>query len=444
MPAVRLTSLKRQWERLGRQEPFFAVLTDIEDRFGGPDIERFFRSGRDELDARLQRAHQMGIVVPHRRALDFGCGVGRVTQAMGYHFEHADGVDISASMLKLARRHTRDSKRCTYHRNVRTDLSLFADASFSFVHSTLVLQHMHPAHSTRYIREFVRVLAPDGLLVFQLPSHRAVHTPAVNAVRTPSDGPLAHDAFRAHISIEADSLSFTANELATISVSVENRSTSVWHGLPSATGRQQIKLANHWLHGDGELLRRDDARCPLPHDLLPGSQVELLLGVNTPQFDGDYQLELDLVQENVGWFADRGSTALRIPTRITGGLPGPHPRVRLDANEARLKTPFRERHPHVFRALRVTGLRDIYWRGRRSVDAVKERRDRMVRRLVDPVIKWWKSRPQPEKMDMHCVACSEVLTILQQAGGHVVDVEEEMMPGGFQSCRYWVTKRTFE
>ena len=441
---MRLTPLRRQWERLGRQEPFFAVLTDINNRFGGPDIERFFRSGRDELEARLQRAREVGVVVPRRRALDFGCGVGRVTQAMGYHFEQTDGVDISAPMLKLARRHTRNSKRCTYHRNVATDLSLFADASFSFVHSTLVLQHMQPAHSTRYIREFMRVLAPDGLLVFQLPSHRAVHAPSANAVRTLSDGPLPHDGFRAHISIEPDSLSFSANELATIRVGVENRSTSVWHTLPGATGRHQIKLANHWLHEDGELLRRDDGRCPLPYDLMPGSRVELLLGVTAPQFDGDYQLELDLVQENVGWFADRGSTSLCIPTRITGGLPGPHPRVRLDASEARLQTPFRERHPHVFRAFRATGLRDIYWRGRRGVDAVKERRDRMVRRLINPIIKWWKGRPQPEKMDMHCVPRSDVLAILQEAGGHVVDVEEEMMPGGFQSCRYWVTKKSVE
>ena len=439
---MQLTSLKRQWERLGRHEPFFAVLTDIEHRFGGSDIEQFFRSGREELEARLQRARALGVAVSVRRALDFGCGVGRVTQAMGYHFEHTDGVDISASMLKLARRHSRDSKRCTYHRNVAADLSLFADASFSFVHSTLVLQHMQPTHSTRYIREFVRVLAPDGLLVFQLPSHRAVHAPAANAVQTPSDQPLAHDAFIAHISIEADALSLCANQLATITVRIENRSSSLWHALPNASGRQQIKLANHWLHEDGELLQRDDARCPLPHDLLPGSQVELLLGVNTPPFDGDYQLELDLVQENVGWFADRGSTALRIPTHITGGLPGPHPRVRPDANEAGPEIPFRERHPHVFRTVRATGLRDIYWTGRRGVDAVKERRDRVVRRLINPLIKWWKSRPQPEKMDMYCVARSEVLAILQQAGGHVVDVEEEMMPGGFQSCRYWVTKRS--
>ena len=51
------------------------------------------------------------------------------------------------------------------------DLTVFSDASFDLVASDIVLQHL-PDRATveGYLAEFVRVLKPGGLLVFQLPS----------------------------------------------------------------------------------------------------------------------------------------------------------------------------------------------------------------------------------------------------------------------------------
>ena len=74
---VRLPRLTLHWERLARRDPFFAVLTDVNKRFGGHDVDAFYQSGVEEIAAVLQRADERGIVVPRRRALDFGCGVGR-------------------------------------------------------------------------------------------------------------------------------------------------------------------------------------------------------------------------------------------------------------------------------------------------------------------------------------------------------------------------------
>jgi hypothetical protein len=61
----------------------------------------------------------------------------------------------------------------------------------------------------------------------------------------------------------------------------------------------------------------------------PGSHVDLLLGVHVPLFDGSFVVELDLVQEDVGWFADRGSPTVRIECEVSGGaesMPRCHPR----------------------------------------------------------------------------------------------------------------------
>jgi SAM-dependent methyltransferase len=40
----------------------------------------------------------------------------------------------------------------------------------NFICSYIVLQHVRPRYAKQYIKEFLRVLAPQGLLVFQLPS----------------------------------------------------------------------------------------------------------------------------------------------------------------------------------------------------------------------------------------------------------------------------------
>ena len=53
-------------------------------------------------------------------------------------------------------------------------LRIFDSDSFAFVYSSIVLQHLEPRYQKRYLSEFIRVLAPGGLLVFQLPSEPIV------------------------------------------------------------------------------------------------------------------------------------------------------------------------------------------------------------------------------------------------------------------------------
>src|SRR5262249_48837046 len=104
------------------------------------------------------------------RALDFGCGVGRLTQALARHFETVVGVDIAPSMLRGARKYNKFGDRCQYVLNERDDLRLFESNSFDFIYSNRVLQHMRPEYGKSYLREFIRVLSPEGLLVFYMPS----------------------------------------------------------------------------------------------------------------------------------------------------------------------------------------------------------------------------------------------------------------------------------
>jgi SAM-dependent methyltransferase len=319
---------------------------------------------------------------------------------------------------------------------VSPDLSLFAEATFDFVYTTLVLQHMPPSLSTLYIRELVRVLAPGGLLVFQLPSQRSTAQPPADAHRTAIEGPLPDTALLARLALSETSLSVDPGKPLPLHVIVENNSLSWWPCMADARGKHQIKVANRWRQTDGAFVQRDDGRCPIEFDLAPGARTNVMLVATAPPLDGTYLLELDVVQEDVAWFAERGSESLRVPvvvgTGVTPAPPEPQPT-------------FRGRHPQVYKLLRATGLRDAYWVWRRALDGVRMARDAVVitvqqRRAVRRLVRWWESRPFAPVMEMHWVPRAEVVDLVVRAGGHVVEVEEERTPG-YLSCKYWVVKR---
>ena len=170
--ALRLRALARKWDTLGESDPLWAVLTHPDKERGRWDPEAFFRSGRAQVRAALGVVAELGWTLHHGTALDFGSGVGRLTQALCEHFDVVDGVDVARSMIETAERFNRFPERCTYHLNLLGDLSLFPNDRFDFVYSTYVLQHMGSDLAHGYVEEFVRVLAPGGVALFQMPTAR--------------------------------------------------------------------------------------------------------------------------------------------------------------------------------------------------------------------------------------------------------------------------------
>ncbi|MEN0110582.1 MAG: methyltransferase domain-containing protein [Planctomycetota bacterium] len=156
------------YERFGREEPFYAVLTTDEFRGQQIDKQSFYETGRRVIGDVLAEAARRGVDPARGRALDFGSGVGRLTNALAEHFEEAIGVDISSTMVKTANAHRR-SDNCHFIVNKRPDLSLFADGEFDFVFSDITIQHVPRPASEEYLREFLRVLRPGGLAVFLVP-----------------------------------------------------------------------------------------------------------------------------------------------------------------------------------------------------------------------------------------------------------------------------------
>jgi SAM-dependent methyltransferase len=379
-----LDDVRRSWDELARKDALWAVLSAPDKRRGRWDAESFFRTGREEVAQVLAEAEGLGLVPGPDLALDFGCGVGRLAQAMGDRFRSVVGVDIAPSMIELAERFNRHGDRCRYVVNDRPDLALFRDGEFDFVYSNIVLQHIPPPIGAGYIREFVRVLRPGGLLVFQVPS-RLVGAGA-DAPRSPAEGPLPDEAFRARIRPKAripDSM--RPGEQVTVHVRVTNTSHERWPAGAAPDGRFRINVGNHWVAEDGEVLR-DDGRATLPRDVGPGQRVTVPLTVHTPSRPGTYTLEIDLVQEEVAWFEDKGVEPIRSEVSV-------RPRLR----------------------------------------------DRLRRRQGAP-----ESSPEgwvPPRMQMHAIPRDEVQRIVDGSGGRCVAATADRWAGEeWESFRYFVTR----
>lgn len=170
--SLRVDANRREWEELGELDPLWAIAGGAERRFGGWDEEAFFAGGRREADRLMRRLDALGVPASRDTVLDFGCGVGRVTRALREHFGTAVGVDISAPMLERARELNAGIDGLEFRLNDAPDLTSLGDRRFDLVHSRIVLQHVAGRELARaYIGEFVRLLTPGGVAVFQIPVH---------------------------------------------------------------------------------------------------------------------------------------------------------------------------------------------------------------------------------------------------------------------------------
>jgi SAM-dependent methyltransferase len=301
-----LLDLQRHWDAFGKRDPFWAILTDPSKRGNRWTPEAFFETGSVEVAELLEHVHRLDVPRHWRRALDFGCGAGRLTQALGDRFDSVLGVDVAPSMIDLARAHNRHGARCTYEVNDRPDLSRWPDGAFDLIYTSRVLQHIEPRYSVAYLREFLRLLAPGGILSFDLPS-------AAGDAAALADGSVPVSAMRADLSVVPDgTLVSPPGEALRYQITVTNLSGASWR---DAAGRE-LNVGNHWLDAAGTMVQQDDQRVKLPTPLDPGASARVEMEVLAPAGAGVYRLQFDVVQEGVAWFASCGSAPAETMLRV--------------------------------------------------------------------------------------------------------------------------------
>jgi SAM-dependent methyltransferase len=181
---------QKHWDAFGRQDPMWAICTD------GPrdnqwDTARFFETGERVVEAIMNQCALLRVPVHRGRALDFGCGIGRLTQPLCGYFKEVYGIDVAPSMIQQAESFNRHGASCQYCVNEDYDLAQFEDESFDFIVTYSVLQHIEPQYVKRYLKAFLRILKPDGLLVFQEHAAPRRFVPRVkNAIKTAVPKPV--------------------------------------------------------------------------------------------------------------------------------------------------------------------------------------------------------------------------------------------------------------
>lgn len=306
-----LHELQRNWDYLGATDPLWAIATTNRNW----DEAAFFRSGQDEVIRAMSLIGRTRLPLRRERCLDFGCGAGRLTQALCYYFAACHGVDIAPSMIALAQQYNRFGTRCQYHLNEQPDLRLFECRSFDLVFSRIVLQHMHPDYARAYLAEFLRVLRPGGIAYFQIPSELTVYSAAVQE-RFRKQYALPASGCRARLTLCETVATMQAGGTAALVVQVENTGDTRWRASMPPGVPYEIKLGSFWIDtATGERMA-SPARARLPHDVAPGGTAMMQLGAVAPPHPGSYTLELDMVQEGIVWFSHCGSAPTYLPVQV--------------------------------------------------------------------------------------------------------------------------------
>jgi len=128
---------------------------------------------------------------------------------------------------------------------------------------------------------------------------------------------LPDEGFRAVITAPDAPTRLRAGEPKSVEARVRNAGTVVWPAMGADDARWAITLRNRWLKpGTNEVVNDLDGGTSLPHDVAAGAEVPMSITVVAPKQPGDYVLELDMVQERVSFFGDKGSQPLRVNVKV--------------------------------------------------------------------------------------------------------------------------------
>jgi SAM-dependent methyltransferase len=155
------------WRIIATHQPFYGVLAN--ERYYThlltPDAkEEFYASGVADIDyvAGTLAALNGGHFAP-TTALDFGCGVGRLTFAMAKYAPSVIGVDVADAMLDVARREAME--RGVAGIELQDDLP---ECRVAWINSHIVFQHIPPERGHEILDRLVQLVEPGGFLSVQV------------------------------------------------------------------------------------------------------------------------------------------------------------------------------------------------------------------------------------------------------------------------------------
>ncbi|MEM0979922.1 MAG: methyltransferase domain-containing protein [Cyanobacteria bacterium P01_H01_bin.58] len=167
----------REWEKYGKEDPYYGVITCekfCQANLNKASKEEFFASGSKYIDKIIDNVRQhlnQDCVI--ERALDFGCGVGRLVMPLAKISKEVTGIDVSESMLNEARKNCAESS-IENVRFVKSDDNLSClNSKYDFIHSFIVFQHIPPLRGEKIFRQLLSHLEDGGIGVIHFTYKKA-------------------------------------------------------------------------------------------------------------------------------------------------------------------------------------------------------------------------------------------------------------------------------
>jgi len=118
---------------------------------------------------------------------------------------------------------------------------------------------------------------------------------------------------KADIQIDREKIEIGPDEMFEIRGRVKNLGDTIWLAqTQDGIGKVQVGVhlkGKQWIH--------DYGRAGLERDISPGEYCPFSIALKSPSRRGEYELEIDMVNEGICWFKERGSRTVMVPMGVS-------------------------------------------------------------------------------------------------------------------------------
>ena len=155
------------WELIARHDAMWGVLSA--DRYREKDMApevraEFFDTGEAFINEKLSRVTELFGALPQGTAVDFGCGVGRLTMPLAKRFPRAIGIDVSETMIRHATENcaVADISNAAFCQSAEV-LGMLAPEGIEYLNFFIVFQHIPEGLGLTIFATLLKAMNPGGI-----------------------------------------------------------------------------------------------------------------------------------------------------------------------------------------------------------------------------------------------------------------------------------------